>query len=109
MGLVSSGADYTRLDEMRKIVKKSRRFGFSGSSCIHPAVVPILNQEFTPNEGEIAKARVIIDEFQKAIGAGRASLEVDGKMVDYPVVYRAQNLIRIADNIAKKEAAIEAD
>ena len=109
MGLVSSGADYTRLDEMREIVKKSRRFGFAGSSCIHPAVVPILNQEFTPNEGEIAKARVIIDEFQKAIDAGRASLEVDGKMVDYPVVYRAQNLIKIADNIAKKEAAIEAN
>ena len=109
MGLVSSGADYTRLDEMREIVKKSRRFGFAGSSCIHPAVVPILNQEFTPDEGEIAKARVIINEFQKAINAGRASLEVDGKMVDYPVVYRAQNLIKIADNIAKKEAVIEAD
>jgi citrate lyase subunit beta/citryl-CoA lyase len=108
MGLVSSGADYSHLDEMREIVQKSRRFGFAGSSCIHPAVVPILNEEFTPPATEVASARKIISEFYKAEKAGRASLEVDGKMVDYPVVYRAENLIKIADNVAKKEAAMRA-
>jgi citrate lyase subunit beta / citryl-CoA lyase len=108
MGLVSSGADYSHLDEMREIVQKSRRFGFAGSSCIHPAVVPILNEEFTPPAAEVASARNIIDAFYKAEKAGRASLEVDGKMVDYPVVYRAENLVKIADNIAKKEAAMNA-
>ncbi|HAA91702.1 MAG: CoA ester lyase [Rhodospirillaceae bacterium] len=107
MGLVSSGADYTRLDEMREVVKKSRRFGFAGSSCIHPAVVPILNEEFTPPEEEVENARKIIDAFDEAVKAGRASLEVDGKMVDYPIVYRAENLIKIADNIAKKTAAAQ--
>jgi citrate lyase subunit beta/citryl-CoA lyase len=105
MGLVSSGADFTRLDEMREVVQKSRRFGFAASSCIHPAVVPILNEEFTPDEAEVKQARKIISEFEKAVKAGRASLEVDGKMVDYPIVYRAENLIKVADNIAKKEAA----
>ncbi|HAT34387.1 MAG TPA: CoA ester lyase [Rhodospirillaceae bacterium] len=107
MGLVSSGADYTGLDEMREVVKKSRRFGFAGSSCIHPAVVPILNEEFTPPEEEVENARKIIDAFDEAVKAGRASLEVDGKMVDYPIVYRAENLIKIADNIAKKTAAAQ--
>ena len=91
---------------MRKVVQKSRRFGFAGSSCIHPAVVPILNEEFTPPADEINSARKIINAFYKAEKAGRAALEVDGKMVDYPVVYRAENLVKIADNIAKKEAAI---
>jgi citrate lyase subunit beta/citryl-CoA lyase len=70
--------------------------------------VPIVNEEFTPPATEVASARKIISEFYKAEKAGRASLEVDGKMVDYPVVYRAENLIKIADNVAKKEAAMRA-
>ena len=47
--------------------------------------------------------------FKKAVDAGRASLEVDGKMVDYPIVYRAENLIKTADNIARKETAMRAN
>jgi citrate lyase subunit beta/citryl-CoA lyase len=108
MGLVGSGADFSRLEEMRDTVRKSRRFGFEGSSCIHPAVVPILNEEFKPLPDEIGKAEKIIEAFKQAIAAGKAAIEVDGKMVDYPIVYRAENLLNKAAAIAAKEARMKA-
>jgi citrate lyase subunit beta/citryl-CoA lyase len=108
MGLVGSGADFSRLEEMRDTVRKSRRFGFEGSSCIHPAVVPILNEEFKPLADEIGKAEKIIEAFKHSIAAGKAAVEVDGKMVDYPIVYRAENLLKKAAAIAAKEARMQA-
>ncbi|MEQ8193850.1 MAG: CoA ester lyase [Rhodospirillales bacterium] len=108
MGLVGSGADFSNLDEMRATVRKSRRFGFEGSSCIHPAVVPILNEEFKPLADEIGKAEKIIEAFKHSIAAGKAAVEVDGKMVDYPIVYRAENLLKKAAAIAAKEARMKA-
>jgi len=107
LGLVGSGADYTRIDELREIVRKSRQFGFEGSSCIHPAAVPVLNEEFNPAQDEIYNARKIIDQFAVSIAAGKAAVEIDGKMVDYPIVYRAENLIKKAEAIAAKEAKMK--
>ena len=57
-----------------QIIRKSRRFGFEGSSCIHPSIVPILNEEFRPSEEEVSGAQRIIQAFDAAIADGRASL-----------------------------------
>jgi len=69
--------------------------------------VPILNEEFNPAQDEIDNARKIIDLFAESIAAGKAAVEIDGKMVDYPIVYRAENLIKKADAIAAKEARMK--
>ena len=86
--------------------RRSRRFGFQGASCVHPKIVGLLNEEFRPTLQEIENARKIITAFEKAVAAGRASLEVDGKMVDYPVVYRAENLLATAENIREREESM---
>lgn len=93
IGLVGSGADFTRLDDFREMVRKSRRFGFQGSSCIHPAIVPILNEEFTPPEAEVERAQRLLDTFDEAIAAGIGAVSFEGKMIDYPVAFRAERMV----------------
>jgi citrate lyase subunit beta/citryl-CoA lyase len=104
LGLVSSSADFSDLDTMRHVVSQSRRFGFIGSSCIHPAVVPILNEGFRPTPDEVERAQRVSSAFYAAIKEGKASIQVDGKMVDYPVAYRADRVLERDRLIRAKEA-----
>jgi citrate lyase subunit beta/citryl-CoA lyase len=85
-------------------VSQSRRFGFIGSSCIHPAVVPILNEGFRPTAEEVERARRVSSAFYAAVKEGKASIQVDGKMVDYPVAYRADRVLERDRLIREKEA-----
>ena len=48
-GLLGSIADFSDLDGMRARVGEARRHGFDGATCIHPAVVPVLNEGFMPS------------------------------------------------------------
>ncbi len=104
VGLMTSSANFSDLQTMRHVVRESRRFGFVGAACIHPNVVPILNEEFRPRPDEVAAARRISEAFKAGIKEGKASINVDGKMVDYPVAYRADRVLERDALIAAREA-----
>lgn len=73
--------------------QRARRLGFGAKLCIHPGQVAAVNLAFTPGAEEIAWARRVVD----AIGrSGGAAVAVDGKMVDRPVLLRAEALLRQA-------------
>jgi citrate lyase subunit beta/citryl-CoA lyase len=106
LGILGSIADYADLDAYRATAERSRRFGFEGAACIHPSGVPILNDVFTPSAVQAAHARRIVDAYADARRAGSGAVSVDGKMVDVPVVERAQNLLaRLQAIRAREEAA----
>jgi citrate lyase subunit beta/citryl-CoA lyase len=86
------------------MVRRSRQFGFMGASCIHPGQVPIVTEEYTPSAEEVAFARRIIEEDRKQAAAGRGSFAVDGKMIDIPVIRRAETLLRRHVAILAREA-----
>ena len=73
--------------------------GYTGKHAIHPAQLDIINEVFSPSDEEVAYARRIMDAWDEAEAAGRGSLAMDGRMVDVPVVKRAQNLLAFADAI----------
>jgi citrate lyase subunit beta/citryl-CoA lyase len=104
LGFIGTVADYKDLDAFRETVRRSRRLGFRGASVIHPAQVPILNEEFSPSADEVASAQKIVAAYDEAVTAGRGSISVDGKMIDVPVVLRAQELLGIHSAIQKREA-----
>jgi citrate lyase subunit beta / citryl-CoA lyase len=104
LGFIGTVADYKDLDAFRETVRRSRRLGFRGASVIHPAQIPILNEEFSPSADEVASARKIVTAYDEAVAAGRGSIAVDGKMVDVPVVLRAQEVLAIDDAIKEREA-----
>jgi citrate lyase subunit beta/citryl-CoA lyase len=73
--------------------QRARRLGFGAKLCIHPAQVAVVNLAFTPGEQELAWARRVVDAIRRSAGAAVA---VDGKMVDKPVLLRAEALLRQA-------------
>ena len=75
------------------MVKRSRGFGYSGSSAIHPSQVPLLNAAFSPDPAEIAHAERVIAAAEAAEREGRGAVALDGKMIDAPIVARAQGLL----------------
>lgn len=101
LGFVASVADFGDLEAFRAMVHRSRQFGFMGAGCIHPGQVPIVNAEYTPQPAEVAYARRVVEENARSDGVGRGSFALDGKMIDVPVVTRAQRLL-------ERNAAIEA-
>ena len=93
LGLLRTVADYADLAAVEKSAREARAFGFDGASCVHPSVVPILNRAFSPSEQELDHARRLIAAAAKATAAGQGAFAFEGRMVDEPVVKRAQALL----------------
>ena len=104
LGLMGTVADYQDAAEVRLAAETAKRFGMEGATCIHPSVVPVLNKAFSPSEAEVSAARRMIEAYDEAAATGRGSIEVDGRMVDVPVIERAQRLLARAALIAEHEA-----
>jgi citrate lyase subunit beta/citryl-CoA lyase len=73
--------------------QRARRLGFGAKLCIHPAQVGTVNLAFTPSAEELAWARRVVDAIR---GSQGAAIAVEGKMVDKPVLLRAEALLRQA-------------
>ena len=104
LGFIASVAAFGDWEAFGRMVRRSRQFGFMGAGCIHPGQVPIVNREYSPTPEEAAFARRVIEENAKAEAAGRASFAIDGKMIDVPVVLRAQRLLARLKDIEAREA-----
>src|SRR5436309_4818109 len=78
-------------------------YGFQGKMCIHPNQVAIVNRVYTPSEEEIAFAERVVAAFAKAEAEGVASIQLDGKFIVYPIVYRAQRLLEKTAAIREQE------
>ena len=74
-------------DQLRDDVLRARRLGFGGKLCIHPRQVASVNRHFAPSAAERAWAQRVLEA---AAASGGAAIAVDGKMVDKPVILRAQ-------------------
>ena len=88
-------------DALRQDARRARRMGYTGKFAIHPAQLEIINETFSPSAAEIEYARRVVAAWDAAEAAGRGSLALDGRMVDVPVVKRAQNLLALAEAIAE--------
>lgn len=69
----------------------ARRAGFSGKIAIHPDQVELINQAFTPDAAEIARAQRIVDAFAQTEGVG--TLQLNGEMLDRPHLKQAQRIL----------------
>ena len=73
--------------------QRARKFGFGGKLCIHPRQVATVNRAFSPGVEEIAWARKVLDAAQRS---GGAAVAVDGRMIDRPVILKAERIARDA-------------
>jgi citrate lyase subunit beta/citryl-CoA lyase len=73
-----------------KDARRSQRFGFGGKLCIHPRQIPLVNRAFTPDPDACDWAKRVLDASARA---GGSVVALDGRMIDRPVVERAQRII----------------
>ena len=102
MGFVGSIAQYRDIDAFRRIVRRSKKMGFTGATCIHPNQVRVCNEEFGPTEAEVEEARRIVAAYDGALARGEGAIAVDGRMVDVPVAERARAVLQVADALAAR-------
>jgi (S)-citramalyl-CoA lyase len=76
---------------LRRSVRHAYDMGFGGALCIHPKQVPIIHDALAPSADDLAWARRVVDASNKASGAG--AFQLDGQMIDAPVLIRAQRLL----------------
>ena len=96
LGYPGSIAEFTDLELFRSNIRRARRLGFDGGTCIHPAQVGILNEEFAPSDTEVARAQQIVDRYREAQADGAGAIAIDGKMIDEPIVRRAEQTLALS-------------
>jgi len=89
-------SDVSNEGALRQSVRETKALGFDGMGCIHPRQIKPIHEEFAPSEQEIEKARRIIIAADEAEAKGLGVVAVGSKMIDPPVVKRAERTIRMA-------------
>jgi citrate lyase subunit beta/citryl-CoA lyase len=89
-GLAASIAEVDDMVSFGQAVHSARAMGFTGSVCIHPRQVPVVNQGFSPSEQELAWAQHVLAADQAARDKGLGAILLDGRMLDKPIVDRAR-------------------
>lgn len=84
------------MDTFRQEVEYIKTLGFDGKSIINPRQIEVVNEVFTPTEKDIEKAQAIVAAIKEAEKKGSGVIALNGKMIDRPVVIRAERTIRLA-------------
>lgn len=72
---------------------RGKQLGFGAKMCIHPRQVAVVNRAFNPSEKDIEWAGRVV----AAAGAAKgAAFALDGKMIDLPVILKAQRILAIS-------------
>ena len=103
IGYPGSIAEFTDLELFKSNALAARKLGFDGGACIHPKQVPILNEAFTPTDEEIDRSERMVAAYDAAMAAGDGAVAFEGKMIDVPVVARAERILSIRDRIKAKQ------
>jgi len=89
-------SDVSDMEGLRASVLEARSLGFDGKGCIHPRQIAVIHDAFAPSDAEIDKARKIVLAFKEAEAKGLGVVSLGSKMIDQPVVKRAQRTIQMA-------------
>ena len=81
---------------LRKEARMIRTMGFDGKACIHPNQVEVINSVFNPTQEELIYAIRVQMAIEEAKTRGSAVAAIGTKMVDRPIVLRAEKLLEIA-------------
>lgn len=89
-------SDVADVEGLRQSVLEAKSLGFEGKGCIHPRQIKIVHEAFAPTLEEIEKAKKILLASEEAEKKGLGVVSLGSKMIDPPVVKRAQKTIDLA-------------
>jgi citrate lyase subunit beta/citryl-CoA lyase len=71
----------------------AKQLGFEGKLVVHPDQINVVNKVFAPTAEEVQEAKAIVAAFDDALYSGAAAIQLNGKMIDYPVAERAKKIV----------------
>ncbi|WP_165618676.1 citrate (pro-3S)-lyase subunit beta [Streptococcus pyogenes] len=89
-------SDVNNTEGFQNEVRMIKQLGFDGKSVINPRQIPLVNEIYTPTKKEIDHAKQVIWEIREAESKGSGVISLNGKMVDKPIVERAERVIALA-------------
>jgi citrate lyase subunit beta/citryl-CoA lyase len=92
-------SDLTDEEGLRRDTIEIKEMGFDGRAAIHPSQIEIIHECFTPTEKEMQHAVNVLFAADKARSEGSGVAVVKGKMVDKPIIERAEKIIRYAERL----------
>lgn len=89
-------SDVDNTEGFKEEVMRIKQLGFDGKSVINPRQIPLVNEIYAPNEREIQNAKEVIWAIREAEAKGSGVIALNGKMIDKPIVERAERVIALA-------------
>ena len=89
-------ADMSNKEGFQAEVVHIKNMGFDGKACIHPAQIDDIHGVFTPKKEEIEQSLRIIQAAQDSGIKDGGVIKLDGKMVDIPVIQKAERIVKLA-------------
>lgn len=84
------------IEGFKKEIQNSVNMGFAGKSCVHPSQIKEIHSIFTPSKKEIEKSLIIVKAAEEADIENGGVIQVNGKMIDIPIISKAQKVVNLA-------------
>ncbi len=85
---------------LRQCSRDAKALGFDGMGCIHPRQIAVIHEAFAPSAEELERATRIVEAYENARRRGLSVVALNGRMIDPPVVKRAQRVLRMAGRMS---------
>ena len=98
-GVMALDTVFTDINDQEGFLREVRlikQMGFDGKSVVNPNQIPLVHAAFAPTEDEVSKARRVIEAAREAEARGSGVVSLDGKMIDKPIVVRAERVLALA-------------
>jgi malyl-CoA/(S)-citramalyl-CoA lyase len=92
--------DFSDPDGYRAAAKRGAALGCEGKWAIHPSQVALANEEFSPSEKEVDRARRILAAMEEAKREGKGAVALDGRLIDIASIRQAEVLVRKAEQVS---------
>lgn len=89
--------DIRDYDGLLKDTRKAKGLGLTGKAAIHPNQIESIHNALAPEEEEISYSKRVLAAMEEAEKEGLGVVALDNKMIDAPVVARAQKVIKMAE------------
>jgi citrate lyase subunit beta / citryl-CoA lyase len=73
-----------------------KELGFDGKSCVNPRQIDLIHRVFTPQQDDIRYAIRVLNVYEEAMQKNSGVIALDGKMIDMPMVIRAERVLALA-------------
>jgi len=90
-------SDVNNEEGFRAEVKLIKQLGFDGKSIINPRQIAPVHEIYSPTEKEVEHSRKVIAAIQEAEENGLGVISLNGKMIDKPIVERAERILELAE------------